>query len=53
MEQGEAVRVQRVESSVQPRADVSLKVTGSLGEAQMQEAVYDPILVMRDLAVPP
>ena len=26
------------------RADVSLKVTGSLGEANMQEAVYGPIL---------
>ena len=29
---------------VQPRADVSLKVTGSLGEATMQEAIYGPIL---------
>jgi SAM-dependent methyltransferase len=27
-----------------PRADVSLKVTGSLGEATMQETVYGPIL---------
>jgi hypothetical protein len=43
MEQGEAVRAQRV-ALVQPRADVSLKVTGSLGEAQMQDAVYGPIL---------
>jgi SAM-dependent methyltransferase len=43
MEQSEAVRAQRV-VLVQPRADVSLKVTGSLGEAQMQDAVYGPIL---------
>jgi len=43
LEQGEAVRAQRV-VLVQPRADVSLKVTGSLGEAQVQEVVYDPIL---------
>ncbi len=28
----------------QPRADVSLKVTGSLGEATLQEAVYVPLL---------
>jgi len=43
MEQGEAVRVQRVVLA-QPRADVSLTVTGSLGEATMQDAVYNPIL---------
>jgi len=43
LEQGEAIRAQRV-VLVQPRADVSLKVTGSLGEATMQEAVYAPIL---------
>jgi len=43
MEQSEAVRAQRV-VLVQPRADVSLKVTGSLGEAAMQEAVYGPVL---------
>ena len=29
---------------VQPRVDVSLKVTASLGEASMHEAVYGPIL---------
>lgn len=29
---------------VAPRADVSLKVTGSLGEAKLQEAVYGPVL---------
>jgi len=29
---------------VQPRAAVSLKVNGSLGEAAMQESVYGPIL---------
>lgn len=41
--QAEALRVQRV-MLVQSRAAVSLKVTGSLGEATLQEAVYDPIL---------
>lgn len=29
---------------VQPRGEVSLKVTGSLGEATMQDAIYGPIL---------
>ncbi len=43
LEQGEAVRAQRV-VLVQPRADVSLKVTSSRGEAQLQDAVYNPIL---------
>jgi len=43
LEQGEVIRAQRV-VLVQPRADVSLKVTGALGEATMQEAVYGPIL---------
>jgi SAM-dependent methyltransferase len=43
LEQGEAVRAQRV-ALVQPRADVSLKVRGSLGEVQMQDAVFNPIL---------
>jgi len=43
LEQGEAVRAQRV-ALAQPRADVSLKVTGSLGEAQVQESIYHPIL---------
>lgn len=42
-EQLEAIRAERV-ILVQPRADVSLKVTGSLGEATMQEAVYAPVL---------
>lgn len=37
------LRAQRV-MLVQPRADVSLKVSGSLGEANMQEAIYGPIL---------
>lgn len=45
LEQTEALRLQRV-ILVQPRADVSLKVNGSLGEATMQEAVYKPILDM-------
>jgi hypothetical protein len=43
LEQTEAFRAQKV-ILVQPRADVSLKVTGSIGEATMQEPVYNPIL---------
>ncbi len=42
-EQSAAVRSLRVVLTT-PRADVSLKVTGSLGEASMNEAVYAPIL---------
>ena len=43
LEQTEALRAQRV-ILVQHRADVSLKVNGSLGEATLQEGVYNPIL---------
>jgi len=43
LERLEAIRAQKV-ILLQPRADVSLKVTGALGEASMQEAVYAPIL---------
>jgi len=43
LEQTEAVRSQRV-ILTKHRADVSLKVKGSLGEATMQETVYAPIL---------
>jgi hypothetical protein len=43
LEQVEALRAQRV-ILVQPRADVILKVSGSLGEATLQEGVYAPIL---------
>lgn len=43
LEQIEALGAQRI-ILAQPRADVSLKVTGSLGEATLQEAVYGPIL---------
>lgn len=43
LEQVEALRAQKL-ILVQPRADVSLKVAGALGEATMQEAVYAPIL---------
>jgi hypothetical protein len=43
LEQGEAVRAERV-ALVQPRADVSLKVKGSRGEAEMKDVVYNPIL---------
>ena len=43
LEQTEQLRRQRV-LLVQPRAEVSMKVTGSLGEASLQEAIYPPIL---------
>lgn len=42
-EQSEALCNQRV-ILVEPRGDVSFKVTGALGEATLQEAVYGPIL---------
>ena len=42
-EQATALRATQV-LLAQPRADVNLKVTGSLGEATLQEAVYRPIL---------
>lgn len=43
LEQAEHLRAQRV-ILIQNRADVSLKVTGSLGEATLQDSVYSPIL---------
>lgn len=43
LEQAEAIRTQKV-ILTSHRADVSLKVTGALGEADMSEAVYAPIL---------
>ena len=43
LEQAEAFRAQKVLLAT-PRADVSLKVNGAIGEATMQEAVYNPIL---------
>jgi SAM-dependent methyltransferase len=43
LEQLEALRAQRV-LLVQPRAEVSLKLKGNLGEVTLQEAVYNPIL---------
>ncbi|MDD2882218.1 MAG: class I SAM-dependent methyltransferase [Rhodoferax sp.] len=43
LEQTEAFRAQKV-VLVQARSDVSLKVTGAIGEATMQEPVYNPIL---------
>ncbi len=43
LEQAELLREQRVLLTI-PRADVSLKVSGSLGEAALQETVYLPIL---------
>lgn len=43
VEQSEQLRALRV-MLVQPRDEVSLKVTGSLGEASMSETVYLPLL---------
>jgi hypothetical protein len=43
LEQAEALRKERV-VLVSNREDVSLKITTSLGEANMNEAVYSPIL---------
>ncbi len=43
LEQAEALRAQKF-MLAQPRADVSLKIAGALGESTMQEAVYAPIL---------
>jgi len=43
LEQAEALRAQRV-VLVQPRAQVPLKVTGSLGEGTLNEETYVPLL---------
>lgn len=43
LEQAEALRQQKV-LLITHRPDVALKVTGALGEANMNEAVYNPIL---------
>ena len=43
LERAEALRAQKV-MLTNPRADVTLKVVGAIGEATMQEAVYNPIL---------
>lgn len=43
LEQGEALRAQKV-ILVTHRPDVLLKVTGALGEANMSEVIYSPIL---------
>jgi SAM-dependent methyltransferase len=43
LEQLEALRAMRV-LLIQPRSDVSLKMTGNIGEVTLQEAVYNPIL---------
>jgi hypothetical protein len=52
LDQAEGLRALRVILG-QPRADVSLKVNGSLGEATMQEAVYSPILDVLDQVTGP
>ncbi|MGZ5069852.1 MAG: methyltransferase regulatory domain-containing protein, partial [Methylobacter sp.] len=43
LEQTETFRTQKL-ILVQPRSDISLKVNGALGEASMQESIYNPIL---------
>jgi SAM-dependent methyltransferase len=43
LEQAEALRQVRVILTT-PRADITLKVTGALGEASLNEGVYTPIL---------
>lgn len=43
LDQAEALRAQKV-VLMAPRPDVSLKVSGALGEASMSEAIYHPIL---------
>lgn len=43
LEQAEQLRAQRI-VLVTHRADVSLKVTGALGEASLTEAIYAPVL---------
>ena len=43
LEQAEGLRKQKV-MLVQPRSGVSLKVKAALGEATMQDAIYNPIL---------
>jgi SAM-dependent methyltransferase len=43
LEQAEALRAQKVILTT-PRSDVSLKVAGALGEANMTESIYAPIL---------
>lgn len=43
LEQAEALRAQRF-MLINHRSDVSLKVTGALGEATLQESVYNPVL---------
>ena len=42
-EQGKALRAQRV-VMVNPKDDITFKVTGSLGEATLNEPVYRPVL---------
>lgn len=43
LERAQALRAQRV-VLVQPRSGVSLKINGSLGEANLQENIYNPLL---------
>jgi SAM-dependent methyltransferase len=43
LDQAELLRQQRY-ILIRPRADVTLKVTASLGEATLQESVYKPVL---------
>lgn len=51
LEQAEKIREQRM-VMIACRSDVTLKVTGSLGEANMSPAIYEPILdVMADFKI--
>lgn len=43
LEQVEAIRAERI-MMVKPKAEISLKINGSLGEATLSESVYNPIL---------
>ncbi|WP_333873182.1 class I SAM-dependent methyltransferase [Methylobacter sp.] len=43
LEQAEALGLQKI-ILLQSRVDVSLKVTGAIGEAGLQEAIYNPVL---------
>jgi SAM-dependent methyltransferase len=42
LEQTEGLKAQKI-MLIRPRKDLSLKVSGALGEANMQEAIYTPI----------
>ena len=51
IEQGEALRAYRI-VMVQPKSDAVLKVTGALGEANLQEQIYGPVLEVQQRSYP-